>query len=439
MRSQIIIHSRAEKLHYEIREIVAVAKKVEELGQEITWENIGDPVKKGEKTPAWIKSIVKSAVGKNETYAYAPTKGLEATREFIAKRVNRRQGVQITAEDICFFNGLGDAVGKIYGILDPTVRVIGPSPAYSTHSSAEAAHTGSPHLTYRLDPKNNWYPDLEDLENKVKYNPNISGILYINPNNPTGAVYPRECLEQIVKIAKKYDLFIIADEIYENLAFSKNKFTRLSDIVDHVPGVAMKGISKEIPWPGSRCGWLEFYNEGNGKKDHVFTKYVKAIVDSKMLEVSSTTLPQYVIPEIFSDKRYAQYRRELNSFYKSRAKLATDILKDVPGINVVKPEGAFYLTVSFEKGVLTKDQSLPIENKDVRKFIKSKLDDSLSLDKRFVYYLLASTGICVVPLTGFETKEHGFRTTLLEPNQRKFIWIFETIKASIADYTQKQK
>lgn len=437
MRSQIIIHSRAEKLHYEIREIVAVAKAVEGLGQEITWENIGDPVKKGEKTPAWIKSIVKRAAGENETYAYAPTKGLEETRKFIAKRVNRRKGVQITAEDICFFNGLGDAVGKIYGILDPTVRVIGPSPAYSTHSSAEAAHTGSPHLTYKLDPKNNWYPDLEDLENKVKYNPNISGILYINPNNPTGAVYSKECLENIVRIAKKYDLFIIADEIYENLVYSKNKFTRLSDIIDHVPGIAMKGISKEIPWPGSRCGWLEFYNEGNGKKDHVFTKYVKAIVDSKMLEVSSTTLPQYVIPEIFSDKRYTQYRREVNSFYKSRAKLATDILKNIPGVNVVRPEGAFYLTVVFDKSILNKEQSLLIKNKDIRKFIRSKLDDSLELDKRFVYNLLGATGICVVPLTGFETKELGFRTTLLESNEKKFRWIFETLRQSIIDYTQK--
>ena len=107
---------------------------------------------------------------------------------------------EISDDDIVFFNGLGDAVAKIFGFLKREARIIGPSPAYSTHSSAEAAHSGYSHLTYELDPDNGWMPDLEDIENKIKYNDAIAGILIINPDNPTGAVYPRKILEQIVDI-----------------------------------------------------------------------------------------------------------------------------------------------------------------------------------------------------------------------------------------------
>ena len=107
----------------------------------------------------------------NKTFAYNPTKGLLSTREFLAKKRNSKNGARITADDICFFNGLGDAISKIYTYLRKETRVIVPSPAYSTHSSAEAAHAGYPHITYNLLPEKNWLPDLKDLENKIKYNP----------------------------------------------------------------------------------------------------------------------------------------------------------------------------------------------------------------------------------------------------------------------------
>ncbi len=433
MRSQIIIHSRAEKLHYEIREIVGVAQRVELLGQKISWENIGDPVRKGEKVPGWIKRIVEKEASKDQSYAYAPTKGVETTRIFLAEQVNRRRKTKITKEDIVFFNGLGDAVGKIYGVLDPNVRIIGPSPAYSTHSSAEAAHAGTSHLSYHLNPRNKWLPDLEDLESKIRDNPGIGGILLINPNNPTGTVYPKEYLKKIVAIAKKFDVFIIADEIYCRLSYAKKPFTPLSDVIDGVCGISMKGISKEIPWPGSRCGWLEFYNS---EKDPIFQKYVKAITDSKMLEVSSTTLPQLVIPKILADRRYEQSLEKRNADYKRRASRAVKILSQVQGVTVVEPEGAFYMSVVFDKGVLSDTQKLYIENRKVREYVEKLPLGEVALDKRFAYYLLGATGICVVPLTGFETQELGFRITLLEPDAKKFDWIFKTIGERIEEYLE---
>src|SRR3989339_928302 len=198
-----IVHPGADELTYEIREIVEVGKDLERMGTTILWENIGDPVAKGEKIPAWIKEIIATTIAEDgKSFAYSPTKGLLETREFLADMRNKEGGATITPEDILFFNGLGDAISKVYTYLNKTARVIGPNPAYPTHSSAEGAHAGSHHLTYRLNPHRNWLPDLEDLRNKVKYNPNVAGILIINPDNPTGMVYPEKVLREIVAIAR---------------------------------------------------------------------------------------------------------------------------------------------------------------------------------------------------------------------------------------------
>jgi Aspartate/tyrosine/aromatic aminotransferase len=162
-----IVHIGATELSYEIRGIVTIAEKIQNiLGKPIIWENIGDPVQKGTKVPQWMKEIIQNALSKDEVYAYSPTKGLKRTREFLAERLNQEGYAQIDPEDIIFFNGLGDAVSKIYGFLRREARVIGPSPAYPTHSSAEAAHSGYPPITYRLDPDRNWMPDLDELYNK---------------------------------------------------------------------------------------------------------------------------------------------------------------------------------------------------------------------------------------------------------------------------------
>ena len=198
-----LLKEGAKELSYEIREIVKKANHLKKFGLEIYWENIGDPIEKKFQVPEWIKQIVSDLLQKNRTWGYCPSKGVLETREFLAARTNRLGGARITADDILFFNGLGDAIATVYNILDDSTRIIGPSPAYSTHSSAEAAHAHNAPITYTLDPENKWYPDLEDLYNKVKYNPSIAGILIINPDNPTGMVYPREILESIVKIARE--------------------------------------------------------------------------------------------------------------------------------------------------------------------------------------------------------------------------------------------
>lgn len=425
-----ILHVGAGNLKYEIREIVSAAHEIEALGQTITWENIGDPIHKGEAPPEWIREIVSGLVAEPGSWGYCDTQGVLEVREFLAGEVNRRDGVRVTANDIMFFNGLGDAVAKVYGFLSREARVLGPSPAYSTHSSAEAAHSGYGHVTYSLDPHNGWLPDLDDIRNKVRYNDSIAGILLLSPDNPTGAVYPRELLEEIASIAREHDIFIISDEIYAHIVFNGDGRLHMSEWIGDVPGIAMRGISKEYPWPGGRCGWLEILNRDS---DPAFSQYVDSLLAAKRLEVSSTTLPQMSIPLVMGDPRYEGHLTRRERMFASRADEVMEAFAGCDHVIVNKPGGAFYYTVMFKDGVLNDRQSLEISNPEVAATV-SRMVDGVEPDKRFVYHLMGATGIVVVPLTGFQCAHHGFRATLLEADDEKRAWILKTLRDAVDRY-----
>lgn len=426
-----IVHAGAGSLSYEIREIVAVAREVRSLGLDITWENIGDPIEKGELPPDWIREVIRRLVDDPRSWGYCDTAGVPEVRAWLAERVNSREGgVQISSDDIMFFNGLGDAVAKIYGFLRREARILGPSPAYSTHSSAEAAHSGYNHVTYELDPYNGWMPDVDDIRKKVKYNDSIAGILLLTPDNPTGAVYPRDLLEEIAEIARQNDIFIITDEIYAHIVYNGNPRLHLSQWIGDVPALALRGISKEYPWPGSRCGWIEVLNKD---KDENFAAYTRSLLAAKRLEVSSTTLPQMSIPHVMGDSRYEGHLRRREALFEARANEAASFFEDCDAVVVNKPGGAFYFTVMFKDGVLNNRQTLRIENGKVRNLIEEWVKN-VAPDKRFVYYLMGATGIVVVPLSGFQCSHDGFRVTLLESSDEKRRWIFQTLRDSIDAY-----
>ena len=425
-----IVHVGAGSLTYAIREIVQVANRFARTGLDITWENIGDPIQKGECIAPWIRQIMHQVVDSDASWGYCSTGGVPATREFLAQQVNKRGGAQVTPDDIIFFNGIGDAVAKVYGFLCREARVIGPTPAYSTHSSAEAAHSGYEHMTYELDPHNQWMPDLDDLRLKVTYNDSIAGILLINPDNPTGAVYPRAVLEEIVSIAQEHNLFLICDEIYTHIVYNGNKPLHLSEVVQDVCALAMRGISKEFPWPGSRCGWIEVLNRD---RDEMFRAYVDSLLASKRLEVCSTTAPQLVIPQVMGDPRYPDHLLRRAATFEARAGQATAALQGIDGVCVNCPSGAFYLTVLFEDGSLHERQKLDIEDATIRRMVEDLVVRSPN-DQRFVYYLMGATGICVVPLSGFCCRRDGFRITLLECDDRKRDWTLQTLAEALREY-----
>lgn len=437
MMRTLLLRPGAEELNYEIRGIVKKARQVEALGYEITWENIGDPIQKHNIVPSWMKEIVSDLVSQDSTYGYADSKGVLETRKFLAGLNNQKGGSQITAEDILFFNGLGDAIAKVYQFLTPTARIIGPSPAYSTHSSAEAAHANTAPITYTLDPNNQWLPDMEDLYNKVKYNPSIVGILIINPDNPTGMVYPKEVLEGFVKIAKEFKLLLIADEIYQNITYNGVKAVALSEVIGDLPGISLKGISKEFPWPGSRCGWMEFYNRNASKE---FAKFCQTLENAKMIEVCSTILPQLSIPKIMSHPAYFEYRQEANEKIGRRSRIMEEILGKIPGIKFNPTKGAFYNTVVFDETFLDGKQFLPINNPKLQELLDGWLkEENMPLDKRFVYFLLASANICVVPISSFCSDLRGFRVTLLEEDESVFRQTFERLGEAIRFYLNSSK
>ncbi|MFZ2417597.1 MAG: pyridoxal phosphate-dependent aminotransferase [Smithellaceae bacterium] len=422
-------------LTYEIRNIVLIAKKMQEYGLKIIWENIGDPVQKGENIPGWMKDVLIDIIRDDSSYAYSPTKGMDATRQFIAERTNARGKVQITPEDVIFFNGLGDAIARAYSSIQVDARMIMPEPTYSTHLMAEVLHASFPPNTYRMNPYNNWHPDLRELEQKVRSHRAIVGILIINPDNPTGFVYPVEALEQVVRIARENDLFVIADETYINIVYNGKKTVPVGDVIGDVPGISMKGISKELPWPGARCGWMEVYN---ADKDPIFSRFINTILHQKMSEVCSTTLPQMAIPRIMTHPEYKNYLRERIEHYEKLSAIAYGVLKDVPFVIANKSNGAFYMTVLFNESVLNERQFLPIEQQEVRQYVESLTKD-IEYDKRFVYYLLASTGICVVPLTSFFSPLLGFRMTLLDKDIEEFEYVVKTIAVKITEYINSSK
>jgi alanine-synthesizing transaminase len=423
-------------LTYEIRNIVPIAEKLKEYGVKIIMENIGDPVQKGECIPDWMKEILTDIIKKDCSYAYSPTKGVNETRQFLAERLNKRGKVQITAEDIIFFNGLGDAIARAYSSIQVDARMIMPEPTYSTHFMAEVLHASFPPNTYRMNPYSNWYPDMRELEQKVKSHKSIVGILVINPDNPTGFVYPAETLKQIVQIAKDNDLFLVFDETYINIVYNGKKTVPLSDIVGDVPAISMKGISKEVPWPGARCGWIEVYN---AQKDPIFARFIDTILHQKMSEVCSTTLPQIAIPRIMTHPEYQNYLIERTRHYEKLSNIAYDILKDVPCLMVNKTNGAFYMTVVFNESALNNHQSLHIKKREIKEYVENLVKGSIEHDKRFVYYLLAATGICVVPLTSFFTPLLGFRMTLLDKDEAEFQYVVKTIAEKIVEYIESGK
>ncbi|MCX8083641.1 MAG: pyridoxal phosphate-dependent aminotransferase [Calditerrivibrio sp.] len=420
-------------LTYEIRNIVLVAEVLKKNNIEVTWENIGDPVNKGEQIPDWMKEIVKKVADTNESYAYSPTKGVLKTREYLASKLNERGGAQITPEDILFFNGLGDAVDKLYTCLRSDLRILLPEPTYSSHYIAEVAHGSIPPMTYRMNPEKGWEPDLTEIREKVKRYKAIVGILVLNPDNPTGFVYPEHLLKEIVEIAKENDLFLVFDEIYNRIVYNGKKSVLLADIVQDVPAISLKGISKEFPWPGSRCGWMEFYNT---YKDENFKEYINAIFQKKMSEVCSTTLPQMAIPLIMEHPKYEEYLSERSKHYELLSNIAYDILKENRYLFVNKTNGAFYMAVAFKDNLLNDKMKLKIQNDNVCQFVESLMDNNTELDKRFVYYLLGATGICVVPLTSFYTDIPGFRMTLLEKDVKKFEKTVKTISDKVTEYIE---
>ena len=424
---QNLLRSENKLLSYPIRELVIVGKRIQAMGNfTMIWENIGDPIAAGESIPQWIKDILQKQIADDTSYGYTDSRGDIAARQYVLDNFSSEK--VCTIDDILFFNGLGEAINKILNKLPKEARVLVPSPTYPSHATAEAMHAECNYISYHLDPKNNWEPDLEEIENHVRYNKQIVAILVINPNNPTGSILKREILEKIVAIAKKYDCFLIFDEIYHHMVFPGVENTLLYEIIGDTPGISMKGISKDVPWPGSRCGWIEIYNV---EQDKQFSDYIKVILLTKMLEVCSTSLPQKALPEVYAHPEFKSMLAQRIDKYEQRAKEASAFFADIPQVRLIDPKGVFYLVIELLELPYAKLES---KNKQIRLELDRLEEKEICQDFQFCYELMGAEGICVVPLSGFGCQLTGFRMTMLEESDTQFTKTLAGIGRAISAY-----
>jgi len=432
-----IFNPKTALLQYGIREVVELAQKIGEADPrfKLIGENIGDPVAKGWDVPDFIKKILADLITKNNgIFGYAHSRGILESRQWVATCSKRIcPSSRLDPEHVFFTNGLGAAISLLYRALKPGARIIQPHPGYPAHISNEKFSAGAPSIGYRSNPETGWAPDLDHLESQIKKHPEIAGILLINPNNPTGAVYSKSILEHIVHMAERYRLMLISDEVYFRLVFNKTKYVHLTDLAaDRVPLIVMRGMSKDIPWPGGRCGWLEFHNVDLDKD---FRSYFESLKKPLLLEVCAAALPQAAAPLIYNNPQYARWLKKYTSELEQISNDITDILGSVPGLKVRPIQGAFYIMALFEDGALNRRQHLPIKNRRVKNIIrKATAGTKFPLDKRFAYYTLAATGICVVPASDFSSPWPGFRVTTLDRDPAHRRNTYRTLARAIGQY-----
>ncbi len=433
-----LYHPETARLVYGIREIVEVAARLAALdpGFRFIGENIGDPVAKGWDVPPFIRPILTEIIRARPgtVYGYTHSRGRMDARRWVADYSRRfAPASRLDADHVVFTNGLGAAISLFYRMLRPGARILQPRPGYPAHASTEQYYARAPSLGYRCDPDRGWAPDLDDLERLVRRHPDVAGILLINPNNPTGAVYDAATLAAVVRLAERYRLLLVSDEVYFRLVFPPARFVQITELAaGRVPLVVLRGLSKDVPWPGARCGWMEFHNTD---RDAEYRRFFDSLMRPLMLEVCATALPQAALPRIYDHPGYEPWRTRYTAELARNAAAIAAILGQTPGLRVTPVQGAFYMTVRFAPGALRPGQSLPIRHPAARAFVRQAVARrGLPPDKRFAYYLLGATGICVVPASDFYAREPGFRVTTLDRDPRRRDRVFHTLRQAVSRY-----
>jgi len=407
-------------MKYQIREVVDIAHALKKIDPSYTfvWENIGDPIAQNWTVPQFLKDILIEEIQRqgDKAFGYAHSRGNMDARQWVAQAVKQWcPSSSLTEDDVLFTSGLGSAIALLYQMMPDGARVLQPAPGYPTHASLESFAAGSAPLFYRLDPQNGWEPDLAHMEEQIIAHPEITAIVVINPNNPTGAVCSKETLAGIVSLAEKYALMIISDEVYFRMIYNGKAHVHMVEAVNsRVPLLVLRGMSKDVPWPGGRCGWIEFHTM---QLDADAQAYAANLKQRVLMEVCSTTLPQTVLPRVYDHPDFGTWIDTYNTELEKNGNAIAETLSRTRGLTVNRADGAFYMMPLFEDDVLTNTQTLPIRNADARAFVEKEVNKpGFPLDQRFTYYLLASVGIVTVPASGFNAPHAGFRITTLERN-----------------------
>ncbi len=356
---------RTQGVEYAIRDIISYASDYEKSGKEIIYLNIGDPLKYDFKTPEHIKLALIEAVKNDENY-YTKSEGLPELCKAIVEKESQK-GLSITEEDVLVTNGVSEGLEMtLASVVDPNTEVLMPGPYYPPYASYVKFYGGKP-VEFKLH--ENGKPDLEDLLSKI--NSKSRAICIISPNNPTGEVFDRKSLQQIIDLAAEHDLYVICDEIYDKIVFD-DQFTGIGKVAKDAPVILLNGFSKAYLMSGWRCGYI-CMNSASKKLD-VLRKNIPKLTRVRI----STNLPVQ-IAAVEALRGPQAHIADMVQKLRKRRDYTVKRLNAIKGISCRMPRGAFYV------------------------FPKIDLDHRWKDDQHFVIDLLNNTGVLTVHGSGFGT------------------------------------
>ncbi|MGA7541705.1 MAG: aminotransferase class I/II-fold pyridoxal phosphate-dependent enzyme [Nitrososphaeraceae archaeon] len=357
------VSDRTNGVEYAIRDIILHARKYESNGGQVIYLNIGDPVKYDFKTPDHIKSALINAVKDNKNY-YTDSEGLPELKKAITEKESQK-GMSVTEDDVLITNGVSEGLDMILAsIVDPNSEVLMSGPYYPPYSSYVKFYGGKP-VEFRINEDGR--PDLEDLISKIT--PRTRAICIISPNNPTGEVFDRKSLQQLIDVAAEHNLYIITDEIYDKIVFD-DQFTGIGKVSKDAPVILLNGFSKSYLMTGWRCGYICFNSNASGLDElrknvpKLARVRISANLPVQVAAVEALRGPQTHIIDIVEKLR-------------KRRDYVVKRLNAIEGISCRIPHGAFYV------------------------FPKVNLDRYWEDDQQFVLDLLSKTGVLTVQGSGF--------------------------------------
>jgi alanine-synthesizing transaminase len=332
---------------YDIRgPVLREARRLEEEGHKILKLNIGNPSPFGFDAPEEIVQDMIHNVPVSQ--GYSDSKGLFSGRKAVMHYCQQKNISHVEIDDIYLGNGVSEMiVMSMQALLNNGDEILIPAPDYPLWTAAVSLSGGSP-VHYMCDEQADWYPDLADIERKITSN--TRGIVIINPNNPTGAVYPDEVLLAIIELARKHDLIVFSDEIYDKILYDDATHTSTASLADDVLFVTFNGLSKSYRVAGFRAGWMVI----SGAKLKA-TDYIEGIELLASMRLCSNVPGQHAIQTALGGYQSINDLVKPGGRLRRQRDLAYELVTQIPGVSCVKPKGAMYLFPKMDPAVLKFD------------------------------------------------------------------------------------
>ena len=326
--------SKLKNVCYEIRgQIAAEARRLEDEGHKILKLNIGNPAPFGFEAP---DDIVKDVIHNLPTsQGYSDSTGIYAARVAVMQYYQQRNIKDIRVDDVYIGNGVSELIMMaMQALLNHGDEVLIPSPDYPLWTAAVSLSSGSP-VHYRCDEQAGWFPDIDDIKSKITSK--TRAIVLINPNNPTGAVYDKALLQEVVEVAREHGLVVFSDEIYDKILYDEAQHTSIASLADDVFFVTFGGLSKNYRVAGFRSGWLVV--SGNKR---LASDYIDGLNILSSMRMCANVPCQSAIQTALGGYQSINDLVNENGRLRIQRDVTTDMLNGIDGISCVKPKGAMY-------------------------------------------------------------------------------------------------